>query len=252
MTSDRDGERWLCAAVAALALYFWSAAGSCQQGPQISITPAVVETGYIDSLVIASTGGFDLSKVDQAHVTISPDNDIREVRVRSATQTSLVLSVYLSSNAELGSRTLTVRAGDIAATGTFTVTQGPAITVARLGHNTSNSWVVATVEVRARGGVNLSKVEFGDVDTDRSDQVTVMEVTHQTQDSLTVGFLFDPSVDRNVVRYLTILRDINLTAEFALAEPDGPRICKRLEHCCQMQSGSPCSLCLPIDQLCQP
>src|SRR5262249_36529340 len=113
-----------------------------------------------------------------------------------------------------------------------------------------NAFMNAAVEVAARGGVDLSQIEYSDVQISPSD-VTVVKVFDQTRDKVTVGLLFYPVVDRNAVRYLQVQRDINLTAEFKLAEANVPKLCPRGQRCCEKQESGSCTLCLPFDQLCR-
>jgi hypothetical protein len=88
--------------------------------------------------------------------------------------------------------------------GSFDVAQGPAISISRIGHNTTNNFVTGTIEVTARGKVDLSNVDTFYVHVFPENDVTVMEVTNQTPASITVGLLYSPNVDRTALRYLQI------------------------------------------------
>ena len=225
---------------------------AAQGGQDLTVSPATVTTGYIDSLVIESGSSFDLSRVKASQVTLRPDNDVTDVRIRSASATKLDLSVDLSDNAELGPRTIIVTTENGNAEGRFEITQGPAITVSWPGGKTTNSWVNVSVDVVARAGVDLSQVGVSDVMAYPQDKLTVLEVTNQTKDRLTVGFISQPVSDQNATYTLDIGRDIGRRASFSFADSHDAKVCQKGYHCCRKATAGLCNLCLPIDQLCRP
>ncbi|MET4233945.1 hypothetical protein ACVWXN_010169 [Bradyrhizobium sp. i1.4.4] len=226
--------------------------GRAAHGLDLSVAPATVTTGYIDSLVIESGSSFDLSKVKVSQITFRPDNDVTDFRIRSASATRLDLSVDLSDNAELGPRTIIVTTENGNAEGRFEITQEPAITVAWPGGKTTNSWVNVSVDVVARGGVDLSQVGVSDVMAYPHDKLTVLEVTNQTKDRLTVGLLSKPITDQNATYTLDVGRDTERRASFSFADSHDAKVCQKAHHCCKKAASGGCNLCLPIDQLCRP
>ncbi|WP_342724212.1 hypothetical protein AAFG07_34860 [Bradyrhizobium sp. B097] len=228
------------------------AGGRAAHGLDLSVAPATVTTGYIDSLVIESGSSIDFTKVKVSQISLRPDNDVTDVRIRSASATRLDLSVDLSDNADLGPRTIIVATENGSAEGRFEITQGPAIAVAWPGGRTTNSWVNVSVDVVARGGVDLSQVGLSDVMAYPPDKLTVLEVTNQRKDRLTVGLLSKPIADQNATYTLDVGRDIGRRASFSLADSHDAKVCQKAQHCCKQATTGACNLCLPIDQLCQP
>jgi hypothetical protein len=228
------------------------AGGRAALGLDLSVAPATVTTGYIHSLVIESGSSLDLSKVKVSQISLRPDNDVTDIRIRSASVTRLDLSVDLSDNAELGPRAIILATENGSAEGRFEITQGPAITVAWPSGRTTNSWVSVSVDLVARGGVDLSQVGASDVMAYPQDTLTVLEVTNQTKDRLTVGLVSKPITDQNATYTLDVGRDIGRRASFSFADSHDARVCQKAHHCCKKAATGACNLCLPIDQLCQP
>ena len=228
------------------------AGGRAAYGLDLSVAPATVTTGYIDSLVVESGPLLDLSKVKVSQISLRPDNDVTDIRIRSASVTRLDLSVDLSDNAELGPRTIIVATDNGSAEGRFEITQGPAIAVAWPGGRMTNPLANVSVDVVARGGVDLSQVGASDVMAYPQDALTVLEITNQTRDRLTVGLVSKPITDQNATYTLDVGRDIGRRASFSFADAHDARVCQKAHHCCKQAANGACYLCRPIDQLCQP
>jgi hypothetical protein len=223
--------------------------GSAGQ-PQFTVTPSAIATGTFATLHVTSSGGFDLSHVAPGQIDIAPADDVDSVQIHEPSEMSLTVSFVIRSSAEPGNRMLTITIGNVSVHQNLTFTQGPATSISPAGHNSTNSLVNATIEVVARGGADLSHVwSDHDVRVYPSADLWVVEVTHQTAGSFTVGLgWYLPLPDRNITRTLYVDSDVNLSAKFSLAELGEQRVCQPNQHCCESLNGV-CTLCLPRDQL---
>ncbi len=92
-----------------LALFMGIASGvALAQDARLTLSPALVVTGATDRLAIDSDGSFDLSKVTAQQIAIDPDHDVRGIKVLDTGRKSVSIALDLSTNAQLGSRTVSV------------------------------------------------------------------------------------------------------------------------------------------------
>jgi hypothetical protein len=229
------------------AIFFSS--GALAQEAKLTLSPALVVTGATDRLAIESDGSFDLSKVTAREIIVSPDHDVRGIKVLDTGPKSVGIALDLSNNAQLGKRTISVRQGDRTAAATLEVIQGAALVVEAPGSKSGNKAVTTTINVTSRAGLDLSKVKATDVKVAPAD-FGVVEITNQTSDGLTLG-LKAPASKKNAAGTLRIGGDINLAADFSLAVSHAPKACGKLQQCCGNQAAGKCTSCLPLDQVCR-
>lgn len=217
------------------------------QEPRLTLTPALVVTGATDRLAIESDGSFDLSKVTAQQIVITPDHDIRGIKVLDTAPKSVGIALDLSNNAQLGKRTVSIKTGDRTASGTLDVLQGAALLVEAPGSKSANKTVTATINVTSRAGVDLSRVKASDVKVTPAG-FSVVEITNQTADGLTLGL---KAAKKGSSGTLRIGGDVNLAADFTLAASHAPKACGKLQQCCGSQPAGTCTSCLPLDQVCR-
>ena len=223
--------------------------GALAQDPKLILSPALIVTGATDRLAIESDGSFDLSKVTAKQIAISPDHDVRSIKVLDNGPKSVAIALDLSTNAQLGKRTVSVTVGGKVANASLDVIQGAALAVEQPGKASKNKAVTATLNVLPRAGVDLSKVKLSDVKVTPAG-LTVVEITNQTAEGFTLG-LKVPASKKAASGTLRIGGDINLAADFSLAASHAPRTCAKLQHCCGGQDAGKCTSCLPVDQVCR-
>ncbi len=218
------------------------------QDARLTLSPALIVTGATDRLAIESDGGFDLSKVTVAQITITPDHDVRGIKVLDTAAKLVGIALDLSNNAQLGKRTVSVTVGGKTAKGDLDILQGAALVVEVPGSKSPNKAVTNTINVAPRAGVDLSKVKTSDVKLTPAD-FSLVEITNQSAEGLTLG-LKVPASKKNAAGALKIGGEVNLAADFSLAASHGPKACGKLQQCCDGQA-SACKSCLPLDQVCR-
>ena len=236
-------------AALAVALACLSIRPAIAEDAKLTLSPALIVTGATDRLAIESDGSFDLSKVTAQQIVIAPDHDVRSIKVLDAGPKSVGIALDLSNNAQLGKRTVSVKTGDKTATGALDVIQGAALVVEAPGSRSSSKIVTATINVTSRAGLDLSKVKVGDIKVAPAD-FSVVEITHQTSDALTLG-LKAPASKKYASGTLHIGGEVNLAADFSLAASHAPKACGKLQQCCGSQPAGKCTSCLPLDQVCR-
>ena len=237
------------AAALAVALACLSIRPAIAEDAKLTLSPALIVTGATDRLAIESDGSFDLSKVTAQQIVITPDHDVRGIKVLDTGPKSVGIALDLSNNAQLGKRTVSVKTGDKTATGALDVIQGAALVVEAPDSRSSSKTVTATINVTSRAGLDLSKVKVGDIKVAPAD-FSVVEITHQTSDALTLG-LKAPASKKNASGTLHIGGEVNLAADFSLAASHAPKACGKLQQCCGSQPAGKCASCLPLDQVCR-
>lgn len=237
--------RSLCLAVTLVCL---AGGAAFAQEAKLTLSPALIVTGATDRLAIESDGGFDLSKVTAAQITITPGHDVRGIKVLDTAPKLVGIALDLSNNAQIGKRTVSVNVGDKTAKGDLDILQGAALVVEVPGSKSQNKAVTTTINVTPRAGVDLSKVKTSDVKVTPAD-FSVVEITNQSAEGLTLG-LKAPASKKSAAGTLTIGGEVNLTADFSLAASHGPKACGKLQQCCDGQA-SACKSCLPLDQVCR-
>jgi hypothetical protein len=218
------------------------------QDAKLTLSPALIVTGATDRLAIDSDGSFDLSKVTAQQIAIVPDHDVRGIKVLDSGRKSVSIALDLSTNAQLGSRTVSVAIDGKIAKGTLDVIQGAALVVEWPGPASKTRTVTTTLNVVARAGVDLSQVKPADVKVTPAD-VSVVEITGRSSDGLTLG-LRVPASKKNASGTVRIGGEVNLAADFSLAGRHTAKACAKLQHCCDGQ-GSACTSCRPLDQVCR-
>lgn len=219
------------------------------QDAKIALSPALIVTGATDRLAIESDGSFDLSKVTAQQIAITPDHDVRGIKVLDTAAKMVGIALDLSNNAQLGKRTVSVKQGDKTATATLEVIQGAALVIEVPGTKSSNKAVTTTIKVTSRAGLDLSKVKAGDIQLVPAD-FKVVEITNQTAEGLMIG-LKVPASKKNASGKLRIGGGVNLAADFSLAASHAPKACGKLQQCCGGQDVGKCTSCLPLDQVCR-
>lgn len=238
------------AATLAVALVAATAGTALAQEPKLTLLPDMVLTGPTDRLSLEAPKGIDVSKVKLPQISISPDNDVRSIKIIGADTRAVAIAIDLAGNAKIGKREVKLSVDGKVLTGTLDVIQGPAIVVEWPGAASQNKKVTSTLTVQSRAGLDLSKIEAKDIAITPKG-VSVVEVTGQSADALTVGLNIPSAADRNAVRTLKIGRDINMAANFSLAtKPHAPKACAKLQHCCE-GTADRCTVCRPLDQVCK-
>jgi hypothetical protein len=225
-----------------------SAGSASAQDAKLTLSPALIVTGATDRLAIESDGKFDLSKVTAAQITITPDHDVRGVKILDTAPKQVAIALDLSTNAQLGKRTVSIKVGDQAGKAELDIIQGAALVVEVPGAKSANKAVTTTINVGSRAGVDLSKVKAGEVKLTPAD-FSVVEIVNQTADGLTLG-LKVPAAKKNAIGSLKIGGDVNVTAEFSLAGPHAAKACGKLQQCCAGDAAK-CTSCVPLDQVCR-
>lgn len=218
------------------------------QEAKLTLSPALVVTGATDRLALRSDGSFDLSKVSTAQITITPDHDVRGIKVLDTAPKLVGIALDLSNNAQLGKRTVSVTANGKVAKGELDIIQGAALIVEAPGDQSKTKQVTATLNITPRAGVDLSQIKPADVKVTPAD-FSVVEITNQTADGLTLG-LKVAAAKKNSPGTVHIGGDVNLAADFSFAGRHGARACAKLQHCCDGQAGA-CTSCRPLDQVCK-
>lgn len=226
-----------CVATAALA-----------QDAKLTLSPALIVTGVTDRLAIESDGSLDLSKVAAQQISISPDNDVRGIKVLDTGPKSVGIALDLATNAELGKRTVTVKVDGKVGTGSLDVIQGAALGIEWPGQPTKAKGATSTLNVVARAGLDLSRVKPADIRLTPA-QLRVVEISNQTADGLTLAL--KAPAKKNVPGTLRIGGDINLTADFLLGSAHAAKACAKLQHCCSGADAGKCTSCVPLDQVCR-
>jgi hypothetical protein len=225
-----------------------SVGSATAQDARLMLSPALIVTGATDRLAIESDGSFDLSKVTAAQITISPDHDVRGVKILDTAPKLVGIALDLSNNAQIGKRTVSVKVGDKVGKAELDIIQGAALVVEVPGAKSQNKAVTTTINVASRAGVDLSKVKAGDVKLTPA-EFAVVEVINQSPDGLTLG-LKVPAAKKNAIGSLTIGGDVNLAASFSLAGPHEAKACGKLQQCCAGDAVK-CTSCVPLDQVCR-
>jgi hypothetical protein len=218
------------------------------QEAKLTLSPALIVTGATDRLAIESDGSFDLSTVTAAQIAITPDHDVRGIKLLHAAPKLVGIALDLSNNAQLGKRTVSVTVGGKIATGDLDIIQGAALVVEWPGSQSRNTAVTTTLNVSSRAGVDLSQIKPGDVKLTPAD-LGVVEITNQTAEALTLGLKTPPS-QTNAAGTLNIGSDVNLAADFSFLPSHAAKACAKLQHCCEGQA-SACTVCRPLDQVCK-
>lgn len=237
---------------ASLAMVFVvAAAGAAMaQEPKLTLLPDMVLTGPTERLALEAPKGFDFSKVQLSQISVSPDNDVRSIKMIEADTRAVAIAIDLADNAKIGKRDIKLTVDGKVFAGTLEVLQGPSLVVEWPGAASQNKKVTTTLNIQSRAGLDLSKVEAKDIAITPAG-VSVVDVTGQSAEGLTVGLNIPSSADRNAVRTLKIGRDVNMAANFSLAtKPHAPKACAKLQHCCE-GAADRCTVCRPLDQVCK-
>ena len=234
--------------------------GNIYQAPEIELSPGVVSTGTMANLTLTARG---LALLPSSEVSISPDDDVVGPGLRNVTSGSATVSFELSNSAAPGSRSLTIRQGNISLHQTFSVAQGPAIKIAK------PTWITgppgkATINVTALSGADFSTVQIADIsvwsiefalDVPAPDVVAISnrDATNMTitLDHLGLGTeIFGLTL--NIKTGAGVLH-----GQFYARDHRGLQTCERSsEHCCERPAGivgrpdAICMSCVPKDQLC--
>jgi len=235
--------------IGSLAALLLALAGNAfAQDAKLTLSPSLIVTGATDRLAIESDGSFDLSKVTAAQIAISPDHDVRGVKIIDTAPKLVGIALDLSNNAQIGKRTVSVKVGDKVGKAELDIIQGAALVVEVPGSKSPNKAVTTTIKVVSRAGVDLSKITAGDVKLTPAD-FSVVEITHQSADGLTLG-LKVPAAKKNATGALKIGADVNLAADFSLAGSHAAKACGKLQQCCGGDAAK-CTSCVPLDQVCR-
>jgi hypothetical protein len=218
------------------------------QDAKLTLSPALIVTGATDRLAIESDGSFDLSKVAAQQIAISPDHDVRGIKVLDTGPKSVGIALDLSTNAQLGTRAVSVTVDGKVAKGTLDIIQGAALVVEWPGAAAKSKAVTTTLNVVARGGVDLSQIKPADVKFTPTD-FGVVEIIGQSADGLTLG-LKVPASKKNASGTVRVGGDVNLAADFSFAGAHAAKTCGKLQHCCGADAAK-CTSCVPIDQVCR-
>ena len=220
------------------------------QEPKLTLLPDMVLTGPTDRLSLEAPKGIDVSKVKLSQISVVPDNDVRGIKIIGTDTRAVAIALDLAGNAKIGKREIRLSVDGKVLTGTLDVIQGPSLAIEWPGAASQNKKATTTLNVQSRAGLDLSKVEAKDI-TVTPAGVSVVEVSGQSAEALTLGLNVASSADRNAVRTLKIGRDINMGANFSLAtKPHAPKACAKLQHCCE-GTADRCTVCRPLDQLCK-
>ena len=224
------------------------AGSAAAQDAKLTLSPALIVTGATDRLAIESDGTFNLSKVTAAQISISPDHDVRSVKILDTAPKLVGIALDLSNNAQIGKRTISVKVGDKIGKAELDIIQGAALVIEVPGAKSASKAVNATINVAARAGVDLSKVKASDVKLTPAD-FAVVEITGQSADALTLGLKVPPA-RKTAAASLKIGGDVNLAADFSLAGPHAAKACGKLQQCCAGDAAK-CTACVPLDQVCR-
>jgi hypothetical protein len=218
------------------------------QEAKLTLSPALIVTGATDRLAIESDGSFDLSNATAQQIAIKPDHDVRGIRVLDSAPKTVGIALDLSTNAQLGKRTVSITIDGKVANGTLDILQGAALAVEWPGSALKTRTATTTLNVVARAGVDLSQIKPADIKLTPAD-VQVVEIANQTSDGLTLGVKVPPA-RKNASGTLRIGADVNLAADFSFAAPHGAKACAKLQHCCEGPAQA-CTSCRPLDQVCR-
>lgn len=234
--------------------------GNIYQAPEIDLSPGVVSTGAVANLTLTARG-LELSPV--AEVSISPDDDVLGLGLHDLTGGNATVSFALSNSAAPGSRSLTIRQGNISLHQTFSVAQGPAIKIA------GPTWITgppgkATLNVTALSGADFSAVQIADISVWSFEFAldvpapNVVAISNRDATNMTIA-LDNLGLDFGLFPLTLSIKTKAgaLHGEFYARDHGGLQTCRTAtEHCCKRPAGivgrpdAICMSCLPKDQLC--
>ncbi|MGJ4951520.1 hypothetical protein [Bradyrhizobium sp. HKCCYLS20291] len=235
--------------------------GNVYQSPQIDLASGLVRTGTTANLTLTARG-FALSQL--AEVSVLPETDIESVGLRDVAAVGATLSLVIGNSAAPGPRLLTVRQGDISVHKTFSLTQGPAIRIAK------PRWITgppgkATINVTALGGADFSMVNTTDISV-WSPQFAldvpapkIVAISNRDAANMTIS-LDDLGLGLDVFGLTLNIQTASglLHGQFYARDHRGLQTCEvSSEHCCERPPGivgrpdAICMACMPNDQLCQ-
>ena len=112
--------------------------------PAIAVTPSQITAGDSPvALTVTSSGGFDLTYLTTAHVSLSDMNGISNFAIREASPTSLLITLDIDKCAQRGQRAVVINAHNLTLSAPFTVVHAP-------GQDTIG---VSNVSISSPGGI---------------------------------------------------------------------------------------------------
>jgi hypothetical protein len=129
-----------------------SPVGACpapQIQPAIAVTPSKIRSGDSPvALTVTSSGGFDLSHLTTAHVSLSDTDGISNLAVNDTSSTSLLVTFDIDKCARQGQRAVVINAHTLNLSAPFTVVHVP-------GQDTIG---VSNVSITAPGAANMVQI----------------------------------------------------------------------------------------------
>jgi hypothetical protein len=174
--------------------------GACpapQIQPAIAVSPSQITAG--DSprvLTVTSSGGFDLSHLTTAHVSLSDTNGISNFTVSDTTSTSLLVTFDIDKCARRGQRAVVINAHTLTVSAPFSVVHAPGqdtisvsdVSITSPGTGTSQN----TVQIIGSSCVDLTGVSSSDIAITPPDAIlNVSAITRSGPNTFQFTFSFN-------------------------------------------------------------
>src|SRR5262245_23598869 len=216
----------------------------------LRITPPPIPAGSSPTLSIASFGGFDLTGVTAAQVTIDPNDGVSNINVSALTASSLNLSFALAACARGGQRTVTIRGAPLP----FQVAPVPNAPLIGVLPTAVTAGTSSTLTVTSTGCLNLSGVTTAQVSISPNTGISNVAVSNVTANQLNVGFSIATTGPTGGRTLTVTAAGVPASASFNVnpspPPPPPPPSCPGGGRCCETDSSGNCTKCVTPPQQC--